>query len=91
MQIKNNNKHNRFEYTNEGFTAFVQYIPRQNHLVIFEIEIPKFLESKGVAIELMKHVIDYAKKNKLKIFPMHSLMTKYMSNNPSTHDLLLIK
>lgn len=91
MEIKNNKNANRFEYSSDGYTAYIEYIARENHLVIFDVEIPKYLESQGAANELMKHTIDFAKKNKLKLFPMHSLMTKFMAHNQYTHDLLLIK
>lgn len=91
MKIKNNKDTNRFEVNQDGHTAFVEYIPRQNHIVIFDIEVPKFLEGQGIGIELMNYTIQYARDNKLKIFPMHSLMTKFMSKNNKTHDLLLIK
>lgn len=91
MKIKNNKDTNRFEVSQDGHTAFVEYIPRQNHIVIFDIEVPKFLEGQGIGIELMNYTIKYARDNKLKIFPMHSLMTKFMSKNNKTHDLLLIK
>lgn len=91
MKITNNKNKNRFEVEIDGYSAFLEYIPRQNHIVIFDIEIPKFLEGQGVGIELMKYCIKYARDNKLKVFPMHNLMTKFMSNNQDTHDLLLIK
>jgi hypothetical protein len=91
MKIKNNKDKNRFEVVVDGYTAHLEYIPRQNHIVVFHIEVPKFLEGQGVGLELMNYTIKYARDNKLKVFPMHSMMTKFMSKNNKTHDLLLIK
>jgi len=91
MKIIHSKDHNKFEVNVDGHAAFLQYIPRQNHLVVFDIEVPKFLEGQGIGVEIMKHTIEYARKHNLKIFPMHSMMTKFMSKDSKTQDLLLIK
>lgn len=91
MNIVHSKEKNRIEISQDGHTAVLDYIPRQNHIVVFDIEIPKFLEGKGLGIELMKYTLEYARKNNLKIFPMHTMMTKFMSKESKTQDLLLIK
>lgn len=91
MKITHLKEKNRFELSDDGHTATLDYIPRQNHIVIYEIEVPKYLETQGAVTELIKFSLDYARKNNLKVFPMHHLVTRYMAKDTKSQDLLLIK
>ena len=65
--IVDNKERSRFEVLLNGEYAFVDYRWRKGDLAIMHTEVPKEYEGKGIAAAMVKHVLEYAKKEGLKI------------------------
>lgn len=51
---------NRFEYHQDGYTAYAKYVMGRDTLDILHVIVPVVLEGKGIAAALVKKTYDYA-------------------------------
>lgn len=79
--IHNTDKH-RFETTVDNITAFVEYNLFNNGINYTHTEVPTGLEGKGIGSALAKHVLEYAKENKLRIMPLCPFIKAYIDRHP---------
>lgn len=56
---------NRFEYHQDGLTAYAKYVMNQKALDIHHVVVPTVLEGKGIAASLVRKAYDYALANGL--------------------------
>ena len=78
---------NRFEMEVEGCTAYIRYLAFDGGLDILSTQVPSQLEGKGIASALTKHVLEYARANRLKIIPSCSFTLAYIRRHPGDKDL----
>lgn len=83
-------KENGFYYI-EDFEelAYITYYRNENVLYINHTYVDSSLRGKGIANALVLKVIDYAKDNNYKIFPICSYVVNWFSKNPEFYELLL--
>ena len=68
----------RFELDIGGEIAFANYRRTDEGLLIFHVETPRALRGQGVAGELMQHVLDTARTEKLELIPFCSYASSWM-------------
>lgn len=61
---------NRFEYAQDGHTAFALYRQQENTIYIDHVEAPPALRGTGAAGKLMEKITEYAMEHSLKITPI---------------------
>ncbi len=80
--------HNRFELTENGFTAFAEYRRKGNVVVIPHVEAPEALRGTGAAGRLMEGVIAHARAEGFKIVPSCPYADAWFKRHPAEADLL---
>lgn len=89
IQVAHNPEKKRFEATVDGHLAVVEYIAAADRLVFSHTEVAKELEGKGVAGQVARAALEYAKEQKLKVLPICPYMAGYIRRHPEWKELLL--
>ncbi len=80
--IVHNPSKSQFELTIEGKNAVVDYFLSNDTMTITHTYVPHALEGRGIGSALAGYVLDYAKKNGLKIIPACSFIRVYLDRHP---------
>jgi hypothetical protein len=83
-----NEKLQRFELKIDKHTAFINYKQKDEAIYLVHTEVPKDLESQGVAAALVEKTFQYLEKNKLKLVPVCSYIKVFLERNPQWNTLL---
>ncbi|MFA6769754.1 MAG: GNAT family N-acetyltransferase [Bacteroidales bacterium] len=87
-KITHNLNIKRFETIVDGITAYVEYKNYPGGLDLVHTIVPKAIGSRGVAAKLVKHVLDYAASNNLKIIPTCSYIRIYVDRHKEQYGYL---
>jgi hypothetical protein len=79
---------NRFEASPKGKLALCSYRLAGKQLVLHHTEVPWQLQGQGVAAELVRSALAWARTEGLRVRPTCSYVASYMRRHPETHDLL---
>ncbi|MEZ2446047.1 putative GNAT family acetyltransferase [Chitinophaga sp. W3I9] len=88
LTIRNNIAKKQFETEVEGHTALVAYTLYPGGIAFMHTEVPPALEGRGIAGQLAKYVLEYARENHLKVKPYCPYINAYMKRHPEYNDLL---
>jgi len=88
MQITKNEKARRFEALVNGETAFLRFHMDVETMHLLYVEVPIAARGHGVAAEMTKHVLDYARKHGFKVVPVCSYIKAYLQRHPEYEPLL---
>lgn len=88
MDIRNNENAHQFETNIDGHTALAAYDLEPNRIVLTHTKVPPELGGRGIANELAKTALGYAREHGLKVVPQCSFMAKFIERNPEYQDLL---
>lgn len=80
-KITHNPSTKRFETVVDGITAYVEYQEYPGGLDLVHTIVPKPIGGKGIAAALVKHALDYAQSNSLKIIPTCSYIRIYVDRH----------
>ncbi len=72
----------RFEYHQDGYTAYAKYVVRRGALDVYHVVVPMLLEGRGIAAALVKQAYDYALKNGLKPSATCSYAISWLNRHP---------
>ncbi|MBV9331176.1 MAG: N-acetyltransferase [Alphaproteobacteria bacterium] len=87
--VTDNRERKRFELTENGMTAFANYLPRgDNDLLITHVESPPALRGKGTASRLMEGVAAIARSQGTRLTPLCSYAALWFRRHPDEADLL---
>lgn len=88
-EIRNNTEESQFETTVDGQMALAAYdLEDPNRIVFTHTVVPDELSGRGIAGELVKHALDYARKEKLTVVPQCSYVAAYIKRHAEYEDLL---
>ncbi|MDR2039775.1 MAG: N-acetyltransferase [Bacteroidales bacterium] len=76
----------RFEITQDGYTAYVEYTLRNETMDITHTYVPPPIEGRGIASLLVEHACDYAKGKGLRIIPTCSYVKVWLNRHPGYQD-----
>jgi uncharacterized protein len=79
----------RFEIEDQGHIAFLQYNLTGNVLQLLHTEVPQALQGKGVASELAKSGLDWAREHGKKVDVVCEFVDAYIKRHPDYNDLVL--
>lgn len=88
LTIQNNTAKHQFETVVDGHTSLIAYTLFPGGIAFIHTEVPPELEGKGIAGQLAKYVLDYAREHQLKVKPYCPYVNAYMKRHPEYNDLL---
>lgn len=87
-EVKHLPKGNRFEIDLGDISAYANYHLSGKVITIFHVYTPPEFRGKGIAAQLAKYALDYARDNNLKVVPQCPYMRDYIEKHPEYQDLL---
>jgi uncharacterized protein len=88
-QSKQKVTNGRFEIEQNGHTAFLEYSLAGNVLQLIHTEVPRELEGKGIASELAKSALDWAREHGAKVDVLCSFVAEYLEKHSEYADLVV--
>lgn len=88
-EIRHNEETSQYETTVDGQIAFVSYDREDPDLIVFTHTIvPDELSGRGLAGAVVKHALDDARRQNLKVVPQCSYVAAYIKRHSEYQDLL---
>jgi predicted GNAT family acetyltransferase len=79
----------RFEIEDQGRIAYLQYGLAGDVLRLVHTEVPEELQGKGIAAELAKSALDWAREHGKKVDVICEFVDAYLRRHPEYSDLVL--
>ncbi|HEV2113367.1 MAG TPA: GNAT family N-acetyltransferase [Terriglobales bacterium] len=79
----------RFEIERDGNVAYLEYALSPGVLELVHTEVPESMRGAGVASELAKSALEWARENKLKVDVVCPLVAGYIARHPEHADLVM--
>ena len=86
--IRHNAAAGRFEADVDGGIAHADYRLDDGVMRLVHTEVPHAAQGQGVAGQVVRGALDYARANGLRVMPLCSYVRAYMRRHPDTQDLL---
>ncbi|MGL5682708.1 MAG: GNAT family N-acetyltransferase [Marinifilaceae bacterium] len=88
-EVKHVENKNRFEVKYADYTAYLQYKLVNNALDIVSTYVPSELRGNGIAANLVRAAMEYAKQHKLQIIPTCPYVDTFIRRYPQYKELLV--
>lgn len=85
--ITHNVADSRFETTVDGQVAVADYETADGVMALTHTVVPRALEGRGIAAQLVAAALNHARANGLKVNPVCSYVAAYMLRHPETQNL----
>jgi uncharacterized protein len=82
-------KTGRFEIEQDGHVAYLEYTIAGDVLGLVHTEVPKELRGRGLASELAKSALEYARENQMRVDVICPSVAAYVGRHKEYSDLLL--
>lgn len=86
--FRDNDQKQRFEWTEDGLTAFADYRERPGYLSLPHVEAPIAMRGTGAAGRLMAAIVGHARENSLKLRPICPYAVAWFNRHPDAADVL---
>ncbi|PQV58109.1 hypothetical protein SAMN05444410_11014 [Hydrobacter penzbergensis] len=80
--IRHNEKNMRFEITENGETAYLEYRYYHDDIAFMHTEVPAALEGKGIASALAVYAFAYAKEHQKLVMVYCPFVAGYLKKHP---------
>jgi hypothetical protein len=88
IDVTRNESASRFEATVDGHLCIADYRLQDGVMVMPHTLVPPALEGRGIAAELVRTALAWARAEGLKVKALCSYVALYMRRHPETQDLL---
>ncbi|RPI65847.1 MAG: N-acetyltransferase [Ignavibacteriales bacterium] len=88
MQVKHDKEARKFYLTNDGKDSYLLYMLQDNIMNIYRTYVPVEQRSQGLAANVVKAALDFAKENNFKVIPTCSYTDFFIKKNKEYEDLL---
>jgi predicted GNAT family acetyltransferase len=88
VPVSHNEAEQRFEARIGEAVATVNYQMNDGTITFTHTEVPEELEGKGIAGQMAKAALDYARGNALKVVPRCSFIAGYIQRHPEYQALV---
>jgi predicted GNAT family acetyltransferase len=88
LDVRHNTAASRFEADVAGGLARADYRLRDGVMQLVHTEVPRAAEGRGVAAQVVRAALEYARANGLRVLPLCSYVREYIRAHPDTQDLL---
>jgi predicted GNAT family acetyltransferase len=82
VDITNNEQTRQFEAPVEGGVGFLRYRIDNGSILLLYVEVPPESQGRGVAAELSRTALEFAKERGLKVVPVCSYVAAYVRRHP---------
>ncbi len=79
----------RFEIEQDGHVAYLEYNLAGKVLQLIHSEVPEALRGRGIASELARSALDWARDNGVKVDVICPSVAAYLAKHPEYSDLVL--
>jgi len=79
----------RFEMERDGSIAYIEYALSPGVLELIHTEVPESMRGTGVASELTRSALEWARENKLKVDVVCPSVAGYLSKHPEYAELVM--
>jgi predicted GNAT family acetyltransferase len=88
IEVKNNEKEQRYEVTSGEHTAMLLYEHEENTLTLLHTEVPPAMEGHGIASKLAHTALEDARAQHLSVIPSCPFVASYIRRHPEYLTLL---
>ncbi|PHI20449.1 GNAT family N-acetyltransferase [Lewinellaceae bacterium SD302] len=88
VRIVNNEVKKRFETTVDGHLGVVEYKRLGDKIALIHTGVPDEIGGRGIASQLAKYALDFARDNSLKVLPYCPFIARYIKEHPEYEDLV---
>jgi predicted GNAT family acetyltransferase len=88
MQVVMNEAERRFEIALDGETAFAEYRLVDHGIILPHTVVPEAFEGRGIASQLAKGALGYARDHGLKVIPTCPFIAGYIAKHAEWHDIV---
>ncbi len=82
-ELINNEEKKQYEFIIEGHTPRIEYIlTKDNKIYLTHTEVPKSLEGKGIASDLVSQTLSAVEASGRKLVPMCPYVAQYIKRHP---------
>jgi predicted GNAT family acetyltransferase len=89
LDIRNNTAQNRFEAEVDGLLAVSEYMNLKDKIVFTHTEVPTALEGRGIASQLAKAGLEFAREQGKVVVPICPYVAAYIRRHPEYRALVL--
>jgi predicted GNAT family acetyltransferase len=86
--VSQNEKQHRFETSIDGAAAFLEYRLKPPMLSLIHTEVPAAIREHGVAGELTRAALDFARREGLQVKPLCPFVAAFIQRHPEYADLV---
>ena len=79
----------RFELERDGHVAYLEYTATGEVLALLHTEVPAALRGTGIASELARTALDYAREHNMKVDVVCPFAAGFLANHPEYSGLVL--
>jgi len=88
VEVVHNEAQNRFEVSQEGHLAELDYQRTDNQIIFTHTSVPAALEGRGIAGALVKTGLNYARDHGLEVVPLCPFVKGYIERKPEYQALV---
>lgn len=88
LTVIQNDEANQFEIHLDGQVALLEFRKDGDRIVYPHTSVPKEFGGRGIAGQLAKHALDYARANNLRVVPQCPFVRKYIAGHAEYQDLV---
>ncbi|MBS0446130.1 MAG: N-acetyltransferase [Proteobacteria bacterium] len=88
LDIRHHPEQGRFEARVDGHPCVADYRLSDGTMLVTHTEVAPQLQGQGIAAQLMRTLLDYARDHGYKVRPLCSYARAYMRRHPETANLL---
>lgn len=88
LEVIHNLAENRFEIWIDGQLAKLDYILRDDTIVMTHVGVHPDFRGRGVAAKITQAALEYAKEKSLRVIPMCPYVAAYIRRNPQYKESL---
>ncbi len=87
--LKNDTDSHQYQMNVDGQTAFIEYIPEGDTLVLVHTEVPESLSGRGIGHQLVHETLDDIAAHGGHIIPTCPFIISYIQENPEYSKLII--
>ena len=89
ITVTNNTAQNRFEVIFGEQVAMVEYILTSRNITFTHTEVPRELEGQGIASQMARTALEYARDHDLKVIPLCPFVGSYIRRHREYQPLVI--
>ncbi len=89
IQIKHLEDQRKFQTEIEEKKGFVEYLQVGKRIIFTHTEVDPALEGQGIASQLARHALEYAREKEFEVMPLCPYIAGYIKRHPEYRPLVM--